>query len=69
MTEKRLRISHVLVQPVVVWDDGDNLEPGPEVDALAVPYGQLAEFVTNLPEQVAALADRFGANQSQGVLL
>ena len=64
MADKRLRISHVLVQPVVIWDDGDNLEPGPEVDALAVPYGQLAEFVINLPEQVATLAARFdGSNE------
>ena len=26
---RRLRISHVVVQPVLVWDDGETLEPGP----------------------------------------
>lgn len=54
---KCLRIAHVLVQPVLVWDDGDNLEPGPSIDAVTVPPAQLAEFVTNLPDQIAALAE------------
>lgn len=60
---RRLRITQVFVQPVVVWDDGDDLEPGPQIDAVAVPPAKLAEFIANLNEQVAALAEQLGNSE------
>jgi hypothetical protein len=59
--ERRLRISHVLVQPVLVWDDGDELQPGPQVEPVTLPLSQLAELAENLPPQVAELAERLKA--------
>ena len=52
----RLRIAHVLVQPVLVWDDGDDLTPGPELQPVSVPFGQLGHFIESLPAEVAQLA-------------
>ena len=49
----KLRISHVLVQPVLVWDDGEELTPGPGVEPMSLPASQVAGFVEALPAQVA----------------
>lgn len=38
---RKLRISHVLVQPILVWDDGKELIPGPETNAVAFPINEL----------------------------
>lgn len=45
----------VVVQPVLVWDDGDELTPGPQVDAVSLPLSQLAGFVDGLPGEVTKL--------------
>ena len=63
MTERRLRISHVLVQPVLVWDDGDELEAGPQLNAVQLPASGLAEFAAQLPVQVAVLAEQLDAQR------
>lgn len=57
VTERRLRVSHVVVQPVLVWDDGEELSPGPTVEPLTMRISELAEFAANLPGQVAAQGD------------
>lgn len=54
----RLRIAHLIVQPVLVWDDGEELSPGPAAQPLTVPLSQLAALADRLPVEVAALAER-----------
>lgn len=53
---KRLRIAQVQVQPILMWDDGEELTPGPPVQAQGFTLAQLPAFIEELPEQVAALA-------------
>lgn len=52
---KRLRIAHIIIQPVVAWDDGEELQPGPGIDAVTLSPSAAAEFIANLPSQVAEL--------------
>ena len=47
---KRLRIAHVIVQPVLVWDDGENLAPGPQCNPVQVALADLP----SLPERLTA---------------
>lgn len=54
--EKRLRLAHVLVQPVLVWDDGDEMVPGPQLNTHQLRASELAEFAANLPGEVEKLA-------------
>lgn len=53
--ERRLRVAHVLVQPVLIWDDGQELTEGPTLNALMLPPSKLAEFADGLPAQVEAI--------------
>lgn len=55
MTTPRLRISHVVAQPVLVWDDGEELTPGPSIEAITVPLSKLSMLAETLPAEVAAL--------------
>jgi hypothetical protein len=64
MSERRLRIAHVTIQPVLVWDDGEELTPGPDLQAFSVPISKAIELVGNLPGEVAALADRLSDARS-----
>lgn len=50
---RRLRIAHVLVQPVLVWDDGEELEAGPEASAVQVKLSELAGMADQLRAEVA----------------
>lgn len=52
---RRLRISHVIVQPVLVWDDGEELSPGPTVTPISAPLFALPEMPTRLAAEVAAM--------------
>lgn len=49
-----IRILHVLVQPVLVEDDGE-LKPGPQTQPQTLTLSQLVEFAATLPEQIAGL--------------
>lgn len=53
---KRLRISHVVVQPVLVWDDGEELEPAEQITPIQVPLSKLPALAKTLPNEVSALA-------------
>lgn len=60
MPEKRLRVAHVIVQPVLVWDDGSELSPGPRAEPVHVPLSALPD----LPAQIAAeLAEAEGQQE------
>lgn len=48
----RLRISHVIVQPVLVSDDGEELAPGPQVAPVNVPLSALAGLADRLRAEV-----------------
>lgn len=52
----KLRIAHLVVQPVLVWDDGEELTPGPELGQIMIPLSKLGDFAGSLPAEVAALA-------------
>lgn len=56
---RRLRVAHVLVQPVLVWDDGEELSPGPEAAAISVPLSQMP----GLPARLLADLERAVAEQ------
>jgi hypothetical protein len=51
--QRRLRVSHVLVQPILVWDDGEDLSPGPDANAVPVPLSALADYAGRVREEVA----------------
>lgn len=50
-----LRISHLIVQAVLVNDDGEELSPGPELQPIRLARSQVASFIDGLPAEVAAL--------------
>lgn len=52
----RFRIAHLIVQPVLVWDDGEELSPGPPLSPVTVPLSHLGVLAEMLPGQVADLA-------------
>lgn len=59
---KRLRIVQVIVTPVLVWDDGEEMTPGPQLQPVTVPLSGLAALASELPANLAqieaqALAD------------
>lgn len=53
---RRLRIAHLVVQPVLVWDDAEEMEPGPTLNPVTLPLSKVAHLVETLPAEVAALA-------------
>ncbi|RRQ26313.1 hypothetical protein DK926_18895 [Rhodococcus sp. Eu-32] len=52
---RRLRVAHVIVQPVLVWDDGEEMEPGPAVQPSTLPVSKVAEALASLPAQLAQM--------------
>lgn len=55
-TERKLRILHVVIQPVLVYDDGEELTPGPQSSPVAVPLSEVAAAIASLPGELANLA-------------
>lgn len=62
MSARRLRVAHVIVTPVLVWDDGEELVPGPQADAIAVPLSALDGMADRLRAEVAEM----GATEAPG---
>lgn len=54
MTDRKLRVLHVLVQPVLVYDDGEELHPGPQTQPQMVSLRELAEMGDRVRAEVAA---------------
>jgi hypothetical protein len=50
-----LRIAHILVQPVLVFDDGEEMTPGPGIQAIQLPISKLGQFAKDFPKQVTEL--------------
>lgn len=61
--ERRLRIQHVIVQPVLLWDDGEEFEPGPELQPILMPASKLVEYAERLPDELAVLAESLAGEQ------
>lgn len=55
---RRLRIAHLVVQPVLVWDDGEEMTAGPALNPVTLPLSQVAHLVETLPAEVATLAEK-----------
>lgn len=60
---RRLRIVHVVVTPVLVWDDGDELSPGPQAQPQAVALSALDGLAERLRAEVSALAESVEGGQ------
>jgi len=62
---RRLRIQSIILTPVLVWDDGEELSPGPELGQISVPLSKLGEFAAGLPAEVAALAEKVAQDDAE----
>lgn len=49
----RLRVAHVIIQPVLVYDDGEELSPGPVVNPSQVRLSELAGLADEIGASVA----------------
>lgn len=53
---RRLRMSHVIVQVHLVWDDGDEITPGPPMQPMMLPPSQVAAYLAEVPNQLPRIA-------------
>jgi hypothetical protein len=58
MTEPRLRLQHFVVQPVVVWDDGEELLPGPAIEPQPLTLAGLRDLAETWGAKLAELEQR-----------
>lgn len=58
MSDRRLRVQHILVQPVLFWDDDEEAEPGPQMQPLTLTRTQTIDMLTTLPDEIQALQTR-----------
>ena len=58
----KLRIAHLVIQPVLVWDDGEELTPGPEIGTINIPLSRLNELIESLPGEVAGIQEKIQAD-------
>ena len=52
---KKLRALHFVVQPILVWDDGTDLTPGPVVEPQALTLAGIRDLLENWPDRLAEL--------------
>lgn len=52
---RKLRIMSINVQAVLVWDNGEELAPGPELRPVALPPSGVEHFLATLPAELAEL--------------
>lgn len=61
---KKLRIAHVIVQPVLVWDDGEELTPFEyQVSPLQIPVAELKGLADKLKEEVKQIEEQLKVQQ------
>lgn len=54
MSDRKLRVAHVLVQPVLVWDDGEELTPfAPPPNATQVSLSELDGLADKIRAEIA----------------
>lgn len=52
---KTLRVLHVIVQPVLVLDDGEEFHPGPQVGPATVRLSELPALADEISASVRAM--------------
>lgn len=52
MTTPILRLQSIILQPVLLWDDGEELIPGPEIEPAMLPLSRAGEWLENLPGEI-----------------
>lgn len=61
---KKLRISHLIVHPVLVWDDGEELTPfEKQVQPVQIPLSGITQFTEKLREDVKRLEEQLNINE------
>lgn len=61
----KLRVANILVQLALVWDDGEELTPGPELQPISIPLSRLSELSMSIPEQLILLENHHQAQLEQ----
>ncbi len=54
----RLRVSHVIVQPVLVIDNGEELSPGPQAQPVSVPLSALDGLADLIRAEIAQMQEQ-----------
>lgn len=54
-SNKKLRLAHLVIQPVLVWDDGVEITSGPDLNSVQVSISQAQHFLATLPAEVEIL--------------
>lgn len=67
MADKKLRIQALTVQVALVWDDGEELSPGPELAPVTVSLSQARRMVEGLSAEVEKLAEQLAATEAEGL--
>lgn len=57
----KLRILNVIVQPVLVVDDGEELHDGPTIQPISIPLSQLATLIDRIPTELVQLQAQYDA--------
>lgn len=52
---RRLRVASLVIQPVLMWDDGEELTTGPQVQPMTLSPSQVQAWLAALPGEVARL--------------
>lgn len=53
--EKKLRISHIIIQPVLFWDDGEELTAGPPLEPLTMTLAKAIAALQTMPADLLNL--------------
>lgn len=48
----KLRVLNIEIKPVLVWDDGENITPGPEMTTGTITLNQLGDDLQSAIKQV-----------------
>jgi hypothetical protein len=63
---RQLRIAHIEIRPVLVWDDGTELTPGPTLQAVEIPLSAAQAMLDGLLREVELLAESLADDTSPG---
>lgn len=53
--KRKLRVLNIIVQPVLVWDDGEEFTSGPEVNQVSLKMSELVGFENLLNNEIARI--------------
>ena len=64
--KRTLRIGYVLVQPILFWDDGENLIPGPTAQPVQKKLRDLSQYPTEVLEELERYQKENDESMSNG---